>query len=397
MNRERILPLSAITFLCLASLTLFPATASASPSMNTTNNPAFSDQVGTCPTPVQNGTKTIPQLSCPSANQKVVRDTPVQPQATAWDEDTVYGPVSCGLFCTTNMGAFGATVYVPSDPKGNDNQLDYFFIGLEDSGGSQIVQPVLTWGVACGRGGAYWWIAAWFVWGDCNHVTVGPVYQTYAGHQLSMGLAKGPSGNSWTITIQDNNLLVASSETVNTNTMQVAYTAFEMYNFVQCTDFPANGNVVYQSMSINDDHGNAMSPGWSTETHTTHGCGENPQVNAQGTNSQTTLSWYRTSSINIQSHPTTDTFDRSQGWAFDRTLPVPWWPPYQSGYEFMVTPNAFSWTGYVAVAPGQHYVQYAASGFTPNNAWHGTIYVNGVYIGEGDVGRNQILFLYFNT
>lgn len=399
LNAKRMLHFSAIAFLCLTSLTIFPAIVSASPSMNTTNNPTSSDQTQTCTRLVHNSTDTIPQLPCgDSAKQRILRNTPVSPQATGWDEDTVYGPVSCGWFCTRNMGAFGATVYVPSDPKGNDNQLDYFFIGLEDSGGSQIIQPVLTWGTACGHGGAYWWIAAWFVWGSqCNQATVGPVYQTYAGHQLSLGLAKGPSGNSWTIVIQDNNLLVTSSETVNTNTMQVAYTAFEMYNFVQCIDFPANGNVVFQGMTINDDHGNAMSPGWSTETHTTHGCGETPQVNAQGTNSQTTLSWYRTTTVRIDSHPTTDFYTRSHGWALDRTLPVPWWPPYQSGYEFMVTGGAFSWTTYIAVAPGQQYVQEAASGSTPTYAWHTTIYINGAWIGEGDVGRNQILFLYFNT
>ncbi len=37
--------------------------------------------------------------------------------------------------------------------------------------------------------------------------------------------------------------------------------------------------------------------------------------------------------IEIYTYPTTDTLCRSIGLAIDQPLPVPWWPPYQSGYE----------------------------------------------------------------
>ena len=44
---------------------------------------------------------------------------------------------------------------------------------------------------------------------------------------------------------------------------------------------------------------------------------------------------------------------------------------------------------------GSHYVQYAASGFLPNYAWHGKIYINGVLTAEGDVGRDNPITAYF--
>jgi len=102
-------------------------------------------------------------------------------------------------------------------------------------------------------------------------------------------------------------------------------------------------------------------------------------------------------SINIQAYPTTDIYPRSQGLAVDTPLPNPWWPPYQSGYEFETASGSFSYTTTVTLNHGSHYVQYAASGYIPNYAWHGKIYINGVLTAEGDVARDQPLQANFSV
>jgi len=97
------------------------------------------------------------------------------------------------------------------------------------------------------------------------------------------------------------------------------------------------------------------------------------------------------------SYPTTDYYTRSHGLAIDTPLPNPWWPPYQSGYEFLVTGSQFDYSRTVTLTLGSHYVQEAASGYVPKYAWHTKIYINGVLTAEGDVGRTNPLQANFNV
>jgi len=89
--------------------------------------------------------------------------------------------------------------------------------------------------------------------------------------------------------------------------------------------------------------------------------------------------------ITIQSQPTTDYYSRSHGMSIDEPLPNNWWE--YSGYEFKVTWQAFTYEKTVYLTSGSHYVEYAASGYVPDYAWHAKIYINDVLKAEGDVGR----------
>ncbi len=89
--------------------------------------------------------------------------------------------------------------------------------------------------------------------------------------------------------------------------------------------------------------------------------------------------------ITIQSSPTTDHCSRSHGRSIDAPLPNQWWTC--SGYEFNVTWKSFTYEEIVYLTHGNHYVEYAASGYVPNYAWHAKIYVNDILKAEGDVGR----------
>lgn len=100
--------------------------------------------------------------------------------------------------------------------------------------------------------------------------------------------------------------------------------------------------------------------------------------------------------IKIEAWPTTDVYVRSHGMAIDKPLPNDWWN-YQ-GYEFKVTGSAFTYETSVTIdTPGTHYVEYAASGYVPNYAWHAKIYINGVLKAEADVGRYNHLRVYFEV
>ncbi len=104
-----------------------------------------------------------------------------------------------------------------------------------------------------------------------------------------------------------------------------------------------------------------------------------------------------TTTVTIQSYRTTDTYSRSHGLAVDQALPVPWWPPYQSGFEFRVTSASFSYARGLYLDKGSHYVEEASSGFVPNYAWHTKIFINGILKNEGDVGRYNHLTATFTV
>lgn len=105
--------------------------------------------------------------------------------------------------------------------------------------------------------------------------------------------------------------------------------------------------------------------------------------------------------VKIESWRTTDTYSRSHGLSIDQALPVPWWPPYQSGYQFLVTSSPFTYNKEVFLPHGeQHFVEEAASGFVPSYAWHTKITItsaNGVTLAEADVGRDTHIRVYWTN
>src|SRR4029077_11460802 len=119
----------------------------------------------------------------------------------------------------------------------------------------------------------------------------------------------------------------------------------EVHNLNSCNQFPNQQepipNLDFTSIS--------STPAASWSTSTTIGqpqCGYavNPMVQ-----------------IHIHSYPTTDFYTRSHGLSSDTALPVPWWPPYQSGYQFLQTGSTFDYytTRAFCCNGGNHYIQEA--------------------------------------
>jgi hypothetical protein len=63
----------------------------------------------------------------------------------------------------TAISVFATTWIVPATPATPASQLVYFFNGLQNVGGTEILQPVLQWGSSGAGGGAFWSVASWHV------------------------------------------------------------------------------------------------------------------------------------------------------------------------------------------------------------------------------------------
>jgi hypothetical protein len=95
--------------------------------------------------------------------------------------------------------------------------------------------------------------------------------------------------------------------------------------------------------------------------------------------------WVR---IRVEAWPTTDVWCRYFGLAVDESLNEDFWRS-QPDKVIGVWCEAFAWEGTFDLAPGDHTVELACSGYVPDYAWHAKIYVEGKLVAEGDVGRQR--------
>lgn len=330
----------------------------------------------------------LPHVSM--AHEASDRPTVHLPTINDW---TIYGKaiVSGGI---TTFNANWNVPIAPSNYNKNDNPITYLFIGLEPSDSGFIVQPVLGYGcttryapagncISPGIGGPFWWISAcWVQLGGTNYGNAGAI-QVNTGDTISGSLTwssncNGSGAAGYYISVNDNTIGQGNHLCYPTSsTWPDARVALENYNLNYCNQLPNQQTEVFYSISSTTTL-NFLNGGGSSNS---------PQCNYNK----------GTSRVTISSHPTTDFYQRSHGRSYDNPLPVPWWPPYQSTFEFKVTSSSFTYTEYESLTAGSHYIQEAASGSVPSYAWHTTISVNGVTAGDGDVGRNQILQGNFNV
>jgi len=173
----------------------------------------------------------------------------------------------------TSYGALTATWMVPPGPTSNDGQTLYFFPGLEDINDVvSIIQPVLGWNADFG--GA-WSIASW----NCcpNGITVesSPVHVN-PGHEIKGTIrdtcsAGTLSCSKWEVTSED---VSTGHSTKLSNTPSEGQTfnwafagVMEVYNVVQCSDYPPNGSLIFSDIALYDYTFDRISnPGWSQPT-----------------------------------------------------------------------------------------------------------------------------------
>jgi len=96
--------------------------------------------------------------------------------------------------------------------------------------------------------------------------------------------------------------------------------------------------------------------------------------------------------IRIEAESINDPYVRSHAKGIDQPLDDSGrWQETQPDKFLGFAAGFFTHEQTVDLPPGEHYVEYACSGYVPDYAWHAKIYVNGELKAEGDVGRKTHL------
>lgn len=160
-------------------------------------------------------------------------------EASEWD-------VSLGK--NDNIDYLGGSWPVPKKPAKNGG-LIYLFNGIEPSGGTWILQPVLQYGASPAGGGNYYAVASWLVssGGTAYHSTLKKVAvgDTITGFTELTAVSGGKQ--SWWVEAIDGS--ITSTLKVKTSTKRHWTWAFagvlEAYGISTCSEFPASGKVKF--------------------------------------------------------------------------------------------------------------------------------------------------------
>jgi hypothetical protein len=169
---------------------------------------------------------------------------------------------------STSYGGIVQTWSVPPNPRSNDGQTLFFFPGLEDINDVvTILQPVLGWNAFSNFRG--WSIASW----NC-------CYNGVSLYSSPMGVSAGDfiSGevfsncNSGTLTCPTWFVMTEDTEggmTTLNSTSNYGQTfnwafgiALEVYNVVQCSDYPPNGSLTFYGALYDINFDPIDAPSW---------------------------------------------------------------------------------------------------------------------------------------
>jgi hypothetical protein len=175
-------------------------------------------------------------------------------------------------FYSTNFGEQSSTWVVPSAPTSHDGQTDYFFPGI-----GNIMQPVLGWGADFSTG---WGIASWIC---CSPAAESTAIQVNPGDLISGTITQNCSAgtsscDSWKVVTTDvttGQTTTLGAEPTQGDQYEAVGGVLEVYNIAQCSDYPPDGEIVYNSIFY-DYNGNLVSNlNWSGGASTT----DSPQCN----------------------------------------------------------------------------------------------------------------------
>ena len=175
-------------------------------------------------------------------------------------------------FYSSNLGKQSSTWVVPSAPTSHDGQVDYFFPGI-----GNIMQPVLGWGADYPTG---WGIASWVC---CSPAAESAAIQVSPGDLISgtttQTCSSGSSScNSWIVSMTDvttGQTTTLGAEPTQGDQNEAVGGVLEVYNIAQCSDYPPDGQIVFDS-TFYDYNGNFVSNlNWNGSASST----DSPQCN----------------------------------------------------------------------------------------------------------------------
>jgi len=187
---------------------------------------------------------------------------------------------------TSSWGYMYAYWNVPPAPSTNDGQTVFLFPGMEDYNDIvTIIQPVLGWNSDYASA---WGIASW---NCCASGTVfeatptpvksGDVILGYMFDTCAVGTLSCPTWDivTWDLTSGKYSELLNTSSQGQTFNWAFAG-ALEVYNIVQCGDYPSNGSISFYNLGLfGDRFVQNTNPNWSV---TNWSSGLTPQCNYGG-------------------------------------------------------------------------------------------------------------------
>ena len=202
-----------------------------------------------------------------SVGAKTLDSATVPPPTISWDwvEDVTD-------FYSTNLGEQSSTWVVPSNPTSHDGQTDYFFPGI-----GNIMQPVLGWGADYATG---WGIASWVC---CSPAAESAAIPVKAGDQITGTTTQTCSWGSsscgtWIVSTTDvttGQTTTLGAEPTQGDQNEAIGGVLEVYNIAQCSDYPANGQIVFNSTFYDYNGNHVPNLTWTGSASTT----DSPQCN----------------------------------------------------------------------------------------------------------------------
>jgi len=225
---------------------------------------------------ITKGEKVIPPCSIPQSKPSYNGESPRLPYGWA-----AYAYANA----PSSVLSYNGSWVVPTDPAHDGSQVLFLFTGLQnnydDVDGrvdvTNIIQPVLQFGVSAAGGGDYWALASWYVdsndnafWSNLTQTTAGNVIQ---GNMVDTGDEKT---GSWAIISNDTTANVATTLNIMTNTTEpFAFVTLEVYTVSNCNEYPA-GSVEFTDLVFDP----SFTPTWTPEIQ--KDCDESVTVGTDG-------------------------------------------------------------------------------------------------------------------
>jgi len=181
------------------------------------------------------------------------------------------------------INSYNGSWSVPPNPQDMGAQTLFLFTGLQDNFGldrssrndipsvTNIIQPVLQFGISEAGGGDYWAMASWYVDSNSN-AYFSALTRTLAGHSILGTMVKNMMG-SWAIATIDTTTMQTTTLNIATNTTEPwAFVTLEVYSVNTCNEYPT-GSVTFDNLMFMP----TFQPSWTSQV--SPGCQENVMVN----------------------------------------------------------------------------------------------------------------------
>jgi hypothetical protein len=146
--------------------------------------------------------------------------------------------------------SMSTTWSVPGAPQTTDNQLIYLFNGLQDAGGSYILQPVLTWGVSPDGGGPFWSVASWYV-DNAGHAFKSPSVNVNIGDTLTGVMTlTGQSNQVFNSSCQFAGIAGTELHVVGIAQLVMPVITLECYGINSCADYPSTPMTAMRGINV---------------------------------------------------------------------------------------------------------------------------------------------------